>query len=51
VILFSCATAGAQLDEWRTDYRGVATIDVPDSAVSTVASFVLEHGSSTLHAV
>jgi alkaline phosphatase D len=36
-------------DEWRTDYRGVATIDVPDSTVSTVASFALESGSSALH--
>jgi alkaline phosphatase D len=38
-------------DAWRTDFRAVATVDVPDAPVSTVRSFVVEDGVPGLQAV
>jgi alkaline phosphatase D len=34
---------------WHTDARTVATIDVPDTPVTTSASYAVQNGSSTLH--
>jgi alkaline phosphatase D len=32
-------------EEWRTDFRAVASVDVPDAAAFTLRSFVVENGS------
>ena len=31
-------------DEWRTDFRAVATVDAPDAPAFTLRSFVVENG-------
>lgn len=44
-------TCDVDAQAWRTDFRTVARVTVPDAPVTTAASFAVEHGTPALHRV